>query len=376
MDKEQALPRANEAAHDLWSQIFERAIAGPNAALHDPTYDEEHGSAAILAKALRDAGWSEDQINARAAVIASREPASHTTSPGVGQGLEQQLREIADRVRSAMSAMGYSSHEMVVLGIDPKVGVSAYLTNVIMTDEGIVSVSSFLFRWCGLIARAYLRTLLLDVHHWSEAPPNADKDKTILLNRPDLAFYWFRIFVSFTTIGTHVLAPFRPSTPFEVVHFEQVAWAMEFYAVSHEYAHHALGHRSSFANHKDQEFEADALAMKVCERLEFEPFSFASNPYARTGAAATLTLRALTILRGFEHRVIGSGAERDTHPLVAERISRIVNRHVLNPNQFKMDRNFNDTVVRIMDAVEALSIEFLERGGTDLLKKMKERTSV
>lgn len=203
------MPRANDAAHDLWSQLFERAIADPNAALHDPKYDEEHGSPEILAKALREAGWSEDQINARAGVAASHERASHTTSPGVGLGLEEHLREIADRVKSAMSAMGYSSQEKVVLGIDPKVGVSASLTNVIMTDEGIVSVSSFLFRWCGLIARAYLRTLHLDVHHWSEAPPNADKDKTILLSRPDLVLYWMRIFASFAIAGTHALTPFR-----------------------------------------------------------------------------------------------------------------------------------------------------------------------
>jgi hypothetical protein len=290
--------------------------------------------------------------------------------------LVEHLREIADRVKSAMSAMGYSSQEKVVLGIDPKVGVSASLTNVIMTHEGIVSVNSFLFRWCGLIARAYLRTLHLDVHHWSEAPPNAVKDKTILLSRPDLVLYWMRIFGSFATTGTHVLTPFRPSTPFEVVHFEQVAWAMEFYVVSHEYAHHALEHRSSFANQKDQEFQADAFAVKVCEHLEFEPFSFVSNPYARTGAAATLMLGALAILREFEYRVIGRAAEPDTHPLAAERIGRIADRHVLQPDKFKMDRHFNDTVVRIMAAVDALTIEFLEKGGADLLAKMKERIGV
>jgi hypothetical protein len=286
------LPSANDAARDLWGQLFERAIGDPNAALYDPNY--ESGAADTLANALRDAGWSDEQIKARAAMAAMRENVSDPTSPGVGLGLERHLREIADRVKVAMSTMGYSSQEKVTLGIDPKAGVSASLTNVIMTEEGIVSVSSFLFRWCGLIARAYLRTLLLNVHHWSEAPPNAVKDRAILLGRPDLVFYWLRIFVSFTATGTHVLVPFRPSTPFEAFHFEQIAWAMEIYVVAHEYAHHALAHRSSFADPQEQEFEADALAMRIGELLEFEPFSTASNPYTRTGGQVREVLDNLT----------------------------------------------------------------------------------
>ena len=110
--------------------------------------------------------------------------------------------------------------------------------------------------------------------------------------------------------------------------------------------------------------------------MELEPFRFVANPYARTGAAATLMLRALAILRAVEQRVIGSGSQADTHPPLVERIRRIANRHVIQPNQFEIDRHFNDTVIRIMDTVELLTIEFLERGGTDLLAKMRERTGI
>ncbi|MCY4316020.1 MAG: hypothetical protein OXC66_07880 [Roseovarius sp.] len=119
--------------------------------------------------------------------------------------LEYRLKHLSDRVRMAISETGDISHEKVEIAIDPVAGVSASLTNVIMTDEGILSVSSFLFRWCGLVARAYTRTLCADIAHWTSPASSPKDDRELLLKNPALVRYWFQIFVSFSGTGTHVL---------------------------------------------------------------------------------------------------------------------------------------------------------------------------
>ena len=218
-----------------------------------------------------------------------------------------------------------------------------------------------------------MRTLELDVLAWSDSPLDPSADRERILRHPNVALYWFRIFASFAATGTHSLAPYQPSSPREVLHFEQIAWAQEFFAVAHEFAHHALGHRSVDADPVQQEFEADSLALYICEGLEFEPFQFLNNPYVRTGAAAILLLRALSILSRVERELGGAVGSAKTHPLVEHRIQKIAVRHALQPKQFRMDKNFNGTVERIMDVVETLVLEFLERGGTETLSSIRRR---
>jgi hypothetical protein len=327
-----------------------------------------------LAAALREAGWPEELIEARAVAASSHEPINLPTSPGVGPDLERHLRELADRIAAAMSSLGHSSQDKVAFVIDPKAGVHAWMNNVIMTDEGIVGVSSFLFRWCGLIARAFIRTLNLDVLHWSETPPDAKRDGYLLLSQPDLALYWLQIFASFSTTGTHAFAPFRPSRPDETLIFEQIAWAMEFFVVAHEFGHHALNHRSIDASPIAQEYEADSFAIKICEKLEMEPFPLIQNPYNTTGAGASLMIRSLSTLNLYEEYANRTVIDHRTHPPTSERIKRIANRHALQPHKLATDRNFNDTVARIMDAVDDLAREFLVRGGAKLI--LEARTKI
>ena len=255
------MSEANEAGHDLWRQLFERAIAEPDATVDRSTPEDEKASINKLRAALKNAGWSDEHIEARLVADSLRNRVPNRASPGVAPGLEEHLGT-STRIATAMADLGLTSHERVVLGIDPKAGPSASLTNVMMTDEGILSVSSYLFRWCGLISRAYVRTLQTNVLQWSESPPNTKKDRDLLLSRPELIIYWFRIFTSFALTGTHILVPFLPSTPSEAVNFEQLAWSMEFFVVAHEYAHHALDHRGIDADSHTQELEADALATK------------------------------------------------------------------------------------------------------------------
>ena len=136
------MKKPNEAARDLWSQIFERAAAAPDAAVYEPDGQAETAQQAMVVQALRQAGWSEAEIERRNASENLHIHLETVGSPGVGPGLEFKLSVLADRVRKVISETGEASQEKVEIGIDPKSGVSASLTNVIMTDEGILTVSA------------------------------------------------------------------------------------------------------------------------------------------------------------------------------------------------------------------------------------------
>jgi hypothetical protein len=297
----------------------------------------------------------------------------HVNSPGVGPGLEFRLKHLSDCVRRVIFERGEKLHEKVEIAIDPTVGISASLTNVIMTDQAILSVSSFLFRWCGLVARAYTRTLHLNVVHWTCDALSPESDQALLMKHPDVALYWFRIFVSFSGTGTHALVPFRPAAPTEFHLFEQVAWAMEYFVIAHEFGHHVLGHRNINDDPMVQEFAADAFAVKISERLEFEPFPHLSNPYTRTGAGASLMLRALEILRTFEDQAGVGAVNVGTHPSSSDRIAKISKRNLMHPKQLKMDLEFNNTVVRIMNAVSAVMAEIGSTGGDTLVAQIRQK---
>lgn len=367
------MKQQNDAARDLWAQIFERAAADPNATLHEPDEEGEAAQRQLTIRALKAAGWSEAEIESRNDAERFHGELENVNSPRVGPGLEFRLKFLSDRVRKAISETGETSHEKVEIAIDPKAGVSASLTNVIMTDQGILSVSSFLFRWCGLVARAYARTLYADIAHWISKKSDQATDRELLLKHPDIVLYWVRIFVSFSGTGTHVLVPFRPSSPTEFYLFEQIAWAMEYFTVAHEFGHHVSGHRNVDDDPKAQEFEADAFAMKVCERLEFEPFPLLPNPYTRTGAGASLMLLALEILRAFEDLAGDGTAGVETHSSPSDRIAKISARNLMQPKQLEMDQEFNGTVARIMSAVAAIMRDFRREGGDELVATIRQR---
>ena len=154
---------------------------------------------------------------------------------------------------------------------------------------------------------------------------------------------------------------------------EQVAWAMEYFTIAHEYGHHVLGHRSVDADPIEQEYEADRLALRVCHGLEIEPLYTVRNPYLRTGAGATLMIKGLAILRSIDDRAVLAKTV-DTHPTTESRIERIMNQNVLQPTQFRMDHEFNGVVLRIMNAVEHVVADLVRQDMKEIIVKMKRLT--
>jgi hypothetical protein len=344
------------AARDLWAQIFNRDAELPDAAIYEP--EEKDKDLLRFCEALRVAGWSEEHIKARLESLACLEQPTQPTSPGVAPNLEAHAQIVADRVSAAVTAKGFA-HTPALVAISPKTGIEAALTNVIMTDEAILAVSSFFLRWCGLIAKAYVRTLLLNPTYWSSHKPSPDEDRLLLLRNLEIPLYWNRIFRSFNSTGTHALVPLKAAMKTELMLFEQVAWSMEYFAFAHEYGHHVLVHRSIGDDPIQQEYDADRFAMSLAEDLRSEPFQI-DNPYIATGAGAVLLLMADDILRTLNAAVLPVPSKRGnlTHPPSSERIARILNRHVMQPERFEFDREFCRTVARIMTAVASMIDEF------------------
>jgi hypothetical protein len=361
----------NEAAQQLWAQLFSRMASEERATIYDPEHDIDKDYAK-LSLGLAQAGWSPPEIKARIEAHKSDWVNSPVTSPGVAPHVEIQFSKLCDSVEAAMDRLNLASHDRIVRGIEPRTGPHAAMTNVIMTTEGIITVGSFLFRFCGLIARAFTRTLYLNPWLW-ENPTCSDASACALLRRsPVLLAYWLRIYMSFAITGTHLVVPYRPANKHEVLLFEQIARAMEIFAIAHEYGHHHHGHgRQLQEDPKREEFQADQFALRISYEVESQPILFA-NPYLSSGAGGTVLLLALDTLRRFEERISGVSLPLSkTHPTIEERLARFDSVSVLKPEEFVALKGFRGAAKRIMAAVDAEMSQLLRLLPVDTLDELR-----
>lgn len=152
--------RCNNSAKELWSQVFARAAAHPGAAIMDPEYDPREDEARACA-GLAAAGWSDENIEALLTGAAERTACAPVTSPGVNRSAEAFHAVLCDAVEEEMARQGLRSQQQVARGIDPVTRPFASKTGVIMTDESIITAGAFTYRFCGLIAKAFHRTIML-----------------------------------------------------------------------------------------------------------------------------------------------------------------------------------------------------------------------
>ena len=366
----------NESATQFWEQYFARLSADENATLVDPTHDEREDEARLRV-GLAAAGWAEHEIDERIKIQKDAEASAPVTSPGVAPSVERLFARLCDDVEGAMGRLGLDSQTRIARGIEPRAGPLAAMTNIIMTDQAIVTVGSFLFRFCGLVARACTRTIYLNPVRW-ECEDYADAvGRELLRGRPDLIHYWLRIYLSYAVTGTHILAQLKPATKSEVWMFEEIARAMEIFAVAHEYGHHNGGHgRQMGSDPKREEFEADQFALRVGYELERFP-ELIPNPYLASGAGGVVLLKALNTLIKVEETVTNTPLPvSDTHPTIAERLERFDTIAVLSPKEFSVLKGFRTVCHRVMDCVEIEVLELLLSIPKDAHNKLKEMCNV
>lgn len=350
--------RPPKEARHLWEQMLERARKNEWSTFDDPEYEDSQENKERAKKAFLDAGWTDKEIASRQDVSRIQELNAPTTSDGVARFSEVALERLSSSIIIAATELNLCDVEQVHFVVEPKAGPFVSTLNVMMTDQSIIAMGSFFTRYCGLVSRAYVRTVNL-----FPAGTGLDFDEQTLRCRlrqnPDLLFYWWRIFVSFALTGTHILAPFRPSTREEILLVEQMAYAMEIFALSHEYGHHCLKHAKAVADAataKEQEFEADRFAHDICEHIEVNerykwiPDREIPNPYLASGSAGILLLGSLEIFRKVKDKIFHN-EPYDTHPEFSERSKRIKACFVLQPQKYLFALDFCTSVENVLKCV-------------------------
>lgn len=107
---------------------------------------------------------------------------------------------------------------------------------------------------------------------------------------------------------------------------EQVARAMEIFAVAHECGHHHLDQ----ADPRAEEFAADAFALRISDEVEKQPV-IPEKPNLLSGAGALILLMSLDPPRAVEDAMGAKPVETGTHPAVTERIERFETIRLLSP---------------------------------------------
>ena len=344
----------NGAAADLWSQMFERAASHPGAAVMDRDYDPREDVARVRA-AFAAAGWSGPDVEDILRSGRERDADAPSTSPGVNRSVEAFHAPLCDDVEAEMARQGFASQAAVARGVEPITGPFASKAGVVMTGQSIITVGAFTFRFCGLIAKAFHRTIMLDPTYWQSDRFTSEGASHLLRGDLPLVRYWTRIFMSFAMSGTNATVPFEPATPVEQPLVEQVARAMEIFIVAHEYGHHDHGHgRDLGADARVEEYEADQFALRICRPIGEHDRTPIWNPYLASGSGAVIVLKALEALRRFEHLLGAPMPPVGTHPSADERIARFDSVAAIEPGSFLVLKGFRTASLRIMEAAGAV----------------------
>lgn len=359
----------NASAADLWSQVFANLAKAEHAALQDPTYDSSADEEKLIT-ALREAGWSENHIKLRLELHRADNSAVAVTSPGVNPHVEIYLNQLCDEIEAAMDRLNLNSHAKVARGVEPRAWASASKINVVMTEESIITVTAFLFRFCGLVARAFVRTLQISPHVWEGKAFNERTSSGLFARSPEVMRYWMNIYLSYAMTGTHMLVPYKPAKPTEVVVFEQIARAMEIFVLAHEYGHHDLRHGKRLDHDPHaEEFQADQFALKVGREVERFPL-IVENPYILSGAGGVILLLSLETLRAVEGALgFARVAGNETHPSASQRISKFDSIAILQPQEFAWLRNFRIVSERIMREVHRFLVPSMSRLPNAMLRE-------
>lgn len=357
-----------DAAKDLWNQIIDRAKENEWSTFQDPNHKDSEDRQAEVRLAFLEAGWTNQQLEDRFNINQSFEATAPTTTEGVYKAFEVMLDRLAKVITASLPDADLQRALSAYFVVEPKAGPFVSTINVMMTNQSIITMGTHFTRFCGLIARAYTRT----VHAMQgETGIRFDESKCRerLRQRPDLIIYWWKIFVSFALTGTHALTTFKPSKKHEIFLMEQVALSMEIFALSHELGHHCLHHGRNLdggISPFDEEFAADRFAAKVCYRAHMTPQYYdlqghdLQNPYLWSSAGGILVLGALEIFRKVKDRCFKSKIF-DTHPEFIARAEALEQMSILAPAEHLTRMEFCSSTRNVLKCVLLELEPFMER---------------
>jgi hypothetical protein len=256
------------AAIDLWSQLLDRARNNEWSSFDDPNHVVSDEDREARAHAYLASGWTREDARVFEEITHEKAMSSQITSPGVNRNSEVMLQRLVKALLAGLSPSDRRLAETAHFAVEPKAGPLVSTINVMMTDQTLIAMGTHFARHCGLVARAYVRTCnLLPMEtgiHFNET-----ELRRKLRLKPDLLVYWWKIFTSYALTGTHLLTEFRPSTREEVLLMEQMATAMEIFALAHELGHHVQSHgRQIGGDAKAEEFAADLFLPDCVSRLK------------------------------------------------------------------------------------------------------------
>ncbi|QWW72328.1 hypothetical protein [Rhizobium sp. WYJ-E13] len=183
------------AAVDLWKQMLDRARKNDWSAFDDPDYLPSDTERAARVEAFQAAGWRADEIAAMQGRTHERALDAPVTSPGVSRHSEVMLARVVDALLSGLSPAQHAVAQSAHFVVEPKSGPLISKINVVMTDQSIIAMGTHFTRFCGLVARAYVRTCNL-LPFETGIGFNENGLRQQLRRRPDLVRYWWRIFTS------------------------------------------------------------------------------------------------------------------------------------------------------------------------------------
>jgi hypothetical protein len=349
-----------EAARDYWRQIFERLSSDPNATLVERDLAIANASTRKLEDIIEAYGLpSEFSAQLKSRYVENLKSAPQT-SPGVDPHAEWILDNLRKRIEAACDKVPSLGARSVVTGIEPTLGVFASRMGVIMTDTSVVTVGSQVFRFCNVVSKALVQTVMVDPLGWDNLD-DTESMRMRLRARPDVLTYWFQVIASFSMLGTSVYVPFKiPPAPLLGLRME-ILEALEVFAIAHEYAHHILKHGRLQAASPDsgkdgaaweEEFEADTLAIAVSQMVTGHQPNENVLMVSGVGMVVFLnTLRMLDEARQLLGMTAGTVASHGSHPSPADRLNHVDRQEWLWPHFQAQFRHFRGAYGNMMRLV-------------------------
>jgi hypothetical protein len=320
LDDEQQSER--EAAEDFRRQLQQRSLGG-NAQLSSDRLRWVDENPEILAKVARGAGLTPEEVRKRIAAVPLPGPYDEPLTHSMVHMLSQQIEAACQDLRIPL-------HSGVAYGSSASLRVSAEQTGVLMTDASVISLSTGFLTFCSSISRVISLSL----------PCELDGDRLDITFSPELVLakiessvdlrnYWQKVIGDYA-FGSGPLAGGHRSVPHPASEVrKQLLFAMERFALAHEYGHHVAHHGRMAAIGADgdgnaigHEFEADVFALGLERYIGMRDVP--PNIFSASGAGAVLLLKfhdcirhVRQILRTGEDAIQSDGI----HPGTQDRIA-------------------------------------------------------